>query len=114
MVADYFTKPLQGELFYKFRDQILGVVPMETIVGDHRSVLDHDSTKAPNEGSGAKGARWASSGPTDDGRPLKAVVRPTPKSRKRARSKTNKQTKVSQDRRTWAEVAKTPPLQYAH
>jgi hypothetical protein len=40
MVADYFTKPLQGELFYKFRDQIMGVVPMDTITGDHRSVLD--------------------------------------------------------------------------
>jgi hypothetical protein len=40
MVADYFTKPLQGALFYKFRDQIMGLVPMETIVGDHRSVLD--------------------------------------------------------------------------
>jgi hypothetical protein len=43
MVADYFTKPLQGELFYKFRDQIMGVVPMEIIYGNHRSVLDHDS-----------------------------------------------------------------------
>ena len=40
MVADYFTKPLQGELFYKFRDQIMGVVPMDTIIGDHRSVLN--------------------------------------------------------------------------
>jgi hypothetical protein len=39
MVADYFTKPLQGILFYKFRDQIMGVVPMDTIIGDHRSVL---------------------------------------------------------------------------
>jgi hypothetical protein len=44
MVADYFTKPLQGELFYKFRDQIMGVVPMDTIHGDHRSVLDKDSS----------------------------------------------------------------------
>jgi hypothetical protein len=40
MVADYFTKPLQGELFYKFRDQIMGVVSMDTVTGDHRSVLD--------------------------------------------------------------------------
>jgi hypothetical protein len=40
MVADYFMKPLQGELFYKFRDQIMGVVPMDTITGNHRSVLD--------------------------------------------------------------------------
>jgi hypothetical protein len=43
MVADYFTKPLQGELFYKFRDQIMGVVPMDTITGNHRSVLDEKS-----------------------------------------------------------------------
>ena len=28
MVADYATKPLQGALFKKFRDQIMGVVPM--------------------------------------------------------------------------------------
>jgi hypothetical protein len=47
MVADYFTKPLQGALFYKFRDQIMGVVPMDTIMGDHRSVLD---TKSPVNG----------------------------------------------------------------
>ncbi len=40
MVADYFTKPLQGELFYKFYDQIMGLVPMGTITGDHRSVLN--------------------------------------------------------------------------
>jgi hypothetical protein len=45
MVANYSTKPLQGELFNKFRDQIMGVVPMGTITGDHRSVLDFDSDK---------------------------------------------------------------------
>jgi hypothetical protein len=32
MVADYFTKPLQGALFYKIRDQILGVVPMDDLL----------------------------------------------------------------------------------
>jgi hypothetical protein len=29
MIADYATKPLQGALFRKFRDQIMGVVPAE-------------------------------------------------------------------------------------
>jgi hypothetical protein len=43
MMVDFFTKPLQGELFYKFRDQIMGVVPMDTSTGDHRSVLDDES-----------------------------------------------------------------------
>ena len=27
MIADYATKPLQGALFRKFRDQIMGVIP---------------------------------------------------------------------------------------
>jgi hypothetical protein len=44
MIADYFMKPLQGELFYKFCDQIMGVVLVDTITGDHRrSVLDEKS-----------------------------------------------------------------------
>jgi hypothetical protein len=87
MIADYFTKPLQGILFYKFRDQILGVVPMDTIVGDHRSVLDHNTTKAPRKAYGAKVARQSPS-TTGIGRPSKAVIRVTPKSRKRVRDKT--------------------------
>jgi hypothetical protein len=27
MIGDYMTKPLQGALFHKFRDQIMGVTP---------------------------------------------------------------------------------------
>jgi hypothetical protein len=110
MIADYFTKPLQGVLFYKFRDQILGVVPMDTIVGDHRSVLDHDLTKVPIKIYGPRMARQSSS-TTGIGRPSKAVIRVKPKSRKRVGDKTCGPTKASQDRRSWAEVAKTPPRQ---
>ena len=29
MIGDYATKPLQGALFRKFRDQIMGVVPAQ-------------------------------------------------------------------------------------
>jgi hypothetical protein len=29
MIADYMTKPTQGALFRKFRDQIMGVVPAQ-------------------------------------------------------------------------------------
>jgi hypothetical protein len=29
MIADYFTKPLQGSLFRKLRDLIIGVVPAD-------------------------------------------------------------------------------------
>jgi hypothetical protein len=30
MIGDYATKPLQGALFWKFRDQIMGVTQRET------------------------------------------------------------------------------------
>jgi hypothetical protein len=50
MVAEYFTKPLQGELFYNFRDQIIGVVSMDTITGDHRSVLNDKSSHPSSSG----------------------------------------------------------------
>ena len=58
MVADYFTRPLQGALFYKFRDQIMGVVEMETILGvypiNHRSVLESYQSDTTNVGDGTK------------------------------------------------------------
>ena len=45
MIAYFYTKPLQGKLFYKFRDQVLGLAPMDDIHihKDHRSVLDEKS-----------------------------------------------------------------------
>jgi hypothetical protein len=40
MWADYFTKPLQGALFYKMRDQIMNIEPnSEFHSSAHRSVL---------------------------------------------------------------------------
>jgi hypothetical protein len=29
MIADYFTKPLQGSLFRKLRDLVMGIVPAD-------------------------------------------------------------------------------------
>jgi hypothetical protein len=94
MVADYFTKPLQGVLFYKFRDQILGLVPMETITGDQRSVLDQESKVIP--GGIVKMPR--------------KVRRPSgPRKRARIKNPVGLQAdKPSQSRRSWAEVVKTP------
>ena len=42
MLADFYTKPLQGSLFKKFRDQImnLDVAPTADSLQDHRSVLE--------------------------------------------------------------------------
>jgi len=41
MLTDYFTKPLQGALFIKFRDRIINSSsePAWHIMQDHRSVL---------------------------------------------------------------------------
>jgi hypothetical protein len=55
MVADYFTKPLQGALFYKLRDQILGLAPIKAIHGDQRSVLESNPASAANQQSPMKG-----------------------------------------------------------
>ena len=46
MLSDYFTKPLQGAVFYNFRDRLLNIAPGHTskpIIGDdlgQRSVLE--------------------------------------------------------------------------
>jgi Reverse transcriptase (RNA-dependent DNA polymerase) len=40
MVADYFTKPLQGALFRKMRNLIMNIDPAAASRWDHRSVLD--------------------------------------------------------------------------
>jgi hypothetical protein len=40
MIADFFTKPLQGSLFRKFRDLIMNVDPAVDNAQDHRSVLE--------------------------------------------------------------------------
>jgi hypothetical protein len=50
MVADYFTEPLHGALFYKFCDQILGLAPMEAIHGDQRNASESNlvSMVTPN------------------------------------------------------------------
>jgi hypothetical protein len=39
MIADFFTKPLQGILFKKFRNFIMNVDPATNSSQDHRSVL---------------------------------------------------------------------------
>ena len=39
MVADYFTKPLTGHLFYKLRDLIMNIDPSSPYHSRHRSVL---------------------------------------------------------------------------
>ena len=42
MIADFFTKPLQGKQFYKLRDQVMNIDPSSKYHSDHRSVLKPD------------------------------------------------------------------------
>jgi hypothetical protein len=88
MVADYFTKPLQGELFCKFQDQIMGVVPMDTITGDHRSVLDDKSSHPSSSGKPNKVS-------------LKAIINAQPKHPSKASNETTTQ--------SWVNVVKSRP-----
>jgi hypothetical protein len=91
MVADYFTKPLQGALFYKFRDQILGLAPMEAIHVGQRSVLESNPAstgirQSLNKGSPRSKTTGAIKDPQNDVR---------------------KRLKVVHSQRTWAEVARS-------
>jgi hypothetical protein len=98
MVADYFTKPLQSALFYKFRDQILGLAPMETIHGDQRRVLDSDSNPACTEAEHSANNRT----------PRKSTGMPckTTGILKKPPGDVRKRLQVVHSHRTWAEVAK--------
>ena len=42
MIADFFTKPLQGKQFYKICDQVMNIDPSSKYDSDHRSVLKPD------------------------------------------------------------------------
>ena len=54
MLGDYFTKPLQGGLFTKFRDRILNVQadPSTVPPEDHRSVLGQGRSHATDQSQG--------------------------------------------------------------
>ena len=47
MLADFYTKPLQGSLFVKIRDIIMGLapIPMEECVGKHTDCKLNDVSK---------------------------------------------------------------------
>jgi hypothetical protein len=52
MIANFFTKPLQGALFQKFRKFIMNVDPLTNSPRDHRSVLRNiEVPKGPNGGA---------------------------------------------------------------
>ena len=48
MVADFFTKPLQGIKFKKFRALLMNVAPGSKYSCDQRSVLEHEEESVPS------------------------------------------------------------------
>ncbi len=46
MVADFFTKPLQGTLFQKFRNYIMNVDPTTNNLSGRRSVLRNGQSRS--------------------------------------------------------------------
>ena len=54
MLGDYFTKPLQGALFNKFRDRVLNIQvdPSTVPFKDHRSVLGQQRSHATEQSHG--------------------------------------------------------------
>ena len=48
MSADFFTKPLQGMLFYRLRDLIMNIAPESPYHSSHRRVL-RDTTEGLNK-----------------------------------------------------------------
>ena len=64
MRADFFTKPLQGMLFYRLRDLIMNLAPENPYHSSHRSVLqdtDEGHNKSnDNPASSAQEAKTSS------------------------------------------------------
>jgi hypothetical protein len=50
MIGDYMTKPLQGNLFTRFRDQIMGVTPAKEPKVEEPRSHDLAKKKEPKEG----------------------------------------------------------------
>ena len=64
MRADFFTKPLQGMLFYRLRDLIMNIVPESPYHSSHRSVLQ-------DTGKTGKGRNKSNDNPADSAEEVK-------------------------------------------
>ena len=64
MCADFFTKPLQGMLFYRLRDLIMNIAPESPYHSSHRSVLQ-------DTGETGKGRNESNDNPADSAEKVK-------------------------------------------
>ena len=70
ILADFFTKPLQGKVFTRFRDMIMGIIPVAPIEDPSLShtpaqervgngVLETDGRRPDDESTSDKVVTWA-------------------------------------------------------
>jgi hypothetical protein len=62
MLADYFTKPLQGCLFLRMRDAIMNLDPCSPYHSGHRSVLEKDNINEKTDTSTGSATSTSGSG----------------------------------------------------
>lgn len=67
MVADYFSKPLQGQPFDKFRDFIINIDPLESVFEptSSKAHFNDDDTARPQECVGAENPKDMATEPTN-------------------------------------------------
>eukprot|EP00978_Attheya_sp_CCMP212_P045056 scaffold332239_cov58-Attheya_sp.AAC.1 len=80
MIADFFTKQLQGGLFKKFRDFIMNADPSTNSSLDRRSVLGE--IKDPKDPNGTQSVRFANDCTKTDGTANDHETRRSKKKRK--------------------------------
>jgi len=70
MIGDYMTKPLQGSLFCKFRDLIMGVVP----IGQQKSAKEYNKKEATEPALPRKKKKKSLASPTKTKRHHRSVL----------------------------------------
>ena len=76
MRSDFFTKPLQGMLFYRLRDLIMNIAPENPHHSSHRSVLQ-DMSKGCNK-SNDNAANSTRKAKTSSGECIRTCMTSTP------------------------------------
>lgn len=74
MVADFFTKPLQGKQFFKLRDLVMNIDPNNKYHSNHRSVLNMDHELVSEVATGVNASKLTGSNKVEEGPKLTDVA----------------------------------------
>ncbi len=70
MLADFFTKPLQGSLFRKFSDVVLGYKHIDTLLEEEDTLVEDDEEDSAKERIGSRTDDSKDSKESDCGEPI--------------------------------------------